>query len=106
TDLAVGFPLEHGLGSALIAMRLCDRLDVGAETASQAYYLCLLFYVGCTAPVDVGSEVFGDDDSFLTQAIPARFGSRAEMARGMMRAVAPIADPPHVRAWRVARYLP
>lgn len=106
TDLAMGFPLEHGLRSTLVAMRLCDRLEVDEETASQAYFLCLLFYVGCNAPTDVGWEVFGDDDSLMTYATPFRFGTRTEMARGMMRAVAPPTDLPLARAWRVARNLP
>jgi HD-GYP domain-containing protein (c-di-GMP phosphodiesterase class II) len=106
TDLAMGFPLEHGLRSTLVAMRLCDRLDVDAETASQTYFLCLLFYVGCNAPANVGWEVFGDDDSLITYATPFRFGTRAQMVRGMMRAVAPPTGSPHWRAWRVARHLP
>ncbi len=50
TDLGIGVPVEHGLHSTLVGMRLCDRLGVDAETASQAYYGCLLFYIGCTAP--------------------------------------------------------
>lgn len=106
TDLAMGFPLEHGLQSSVIAARLCDRLDVDRETASQAYFLSLLFYVGCNAPAEVGWDVFGDDDSLITYASPFRFGSRAEMARGMMRAVAPPTAPAHIRVWRVSRHLP
>lgn len=106
TDMAVGFPLEHGLRSALIAMRLCDRLGVDADTATQTYYFCLLFYVGCNAPVDVSPQVFGGDDSLTTYGTPFRFGTRAEMLRGMMRAVAPPTDPPYVRAWRIARHAP
>lgn len=106
TDLAVGFPLEHGLRSALVGMRLCDRLEVDSETAFQTYFLCLLFYVGCNAPTDVGWDVFGDDTSLTTHATPFRFGTRAEMARGMTRAVAPPTAAPYVRAWRVARHLP
>ena len=106
TDLAVGFPLEHGLRSCVIAARLCDRLDVDRETASQAYFLSLLFYVGCNAPAEVGWDVFGADDSLTTYASPFRFGSRAEMAKGMMRAVAPPTAPPHLRAWRLTRHLP
>ena len=46
TDLAIGVPLEHGLHSTLLAMRLGERLGVDADTASQNYYACLLFYVG------------------------------------------------------------
>ncbi|HEX2420975.1 MAG TPA: HD domain-containing phosphohydrolase, partial [Acidimicrobiia bacterium] len=106
TDLAVGFPMEHGLRSALVAMRLSDRLDVDHETASQAYFLSLLFYVGCTSPVEVGWEAFGNDHSFHTYAIPYRFGSLAETVKGITRAIAPPTDPAPVRVWRVARHLP
>ena len=74
-------------------MKLCERLGVDPETASQTYFLCLLFYVGCTAPVDVGWETFGERLP-VTHAVPGRFGSRAEMTRGMVRAVAPPGLPP------------
>jgi HD-GYP domain-containing protein (c-di-GMP phosphodiesterase class II) len=106
TDLAMCVPFEYGLQSTLVAMRLCDRLEVDQETAAQTYFLCLLFYVGCTAPADVGPEVFGSDESFATYAIPARFGSRSEMARGMLRAVAPPGGSWPLRAWQTARGLP
>ena len=106
TDLAMGFPLEQGLRSSVIAARLCDRLDVDRDTASQAYFLSLLFYVGCNAPADIGWDVFGDDDSLRTYATPFRFGTRAEAARGMMRAVAPPTAAPHLRAWRLTRHFP
>jgi HD-GYP domain-containing protein (c-di-GMP phosphodiesterase class II) len=106
TDLAMGLPLEHGLQSTLIAMRLCDHLDVDSETASQTYFLSLLFYVGCNAPVEVGWEVFGDDSALTTYATPFRFGTRTEMAMGMLRAVAPPTAPALVRVWRAARHFP
>ena len=106
TDLAVGFPLEHGLHSAQVAVRLCERLGVDSETTAQTYFLCLLFYVGCTAPVDVGWEVFGDDHSFHAYAVPARFGGIRESVRGISRAIAPPADPAYLRAWRMARHMP
>jgi hypothetical protein len=57
TDLGVGLPLEHGLQSTLVAMRLCEHMGVGAEIASQAYYGCLLFYLGCTADAEVQAEL-------------------------------------------------
>ena len=106
TDLAMGFPLEHGLQSCVIAARLCERLQVDAEAASHAYFLSLLFYVGCNAPVDVGWDVFAEDTSLTTYGTPFRFGTRAEMARGMMRAVAPPTAPLHLRALRLTRHLP
>ena len=106
TDLGIGVPLEHGLHSTLIGMRLCERLGVDAETASQTYYGCLLFYVGCTAPADIGLEMFGEDDALTTYATPFRFGSRPEMMMGMLRALAPPGSPPLPRALQVARGLP
>jgi HD-GYP domain-containing protein (c-di-GMP phosphodiesterase class II) len=106
TDLAIGVPLEHGLHSTLIAMRLGKRLGVDAETASQTYYACLLFYVGCTANADVAAELFGDHSTLTTYGAPARFGSRSEMVAGLMRAVAPPDRVPLVRAGRLSYGLP
>ena len=68
TDLGIGVPLAHGLQSTLLAMRLGERLGVDLETASQTYYACLLFYVGCTADAEVAAETFGDDDALTTYA--------------------------------------
>ena len=106
TDLGIGVPLEHGLHSTLFAMRLADRLGVDSETASQTYFACLLFYVGCTASADVAAEIFGADNSLTTYATPVRFGSRAEMAAGFVRAVAPPDGAPLVRARQLAHGLP
>jgi hypothetical protein len=106
TDLGVGVPLEHGLHSKVVAMRLADRLGVDAETGSQAYFACLLFYVGCTAGAETAAEVFGDERALTTYATPVRFGSRPEMVRGIMRAIAPPTRPFPVRAWRLGRGVP
>ena len=106
TDLGIGVPLEYGLHSTLLAMRLVDRLGVDAETASQTYYACQLFYVGCTANADVAAELFGADNALTTYATPNRFGSRAEMTAGFVRAVAPPDGAPIVRARQLARGLP
>ena len=88
TDLALGVPLEHRLRSTLAAMRLCDTSGVDQETASQTYFLCLLFYVGCTASVDLDPDTFGDDDGLTAYALPSRFGTRPEILGGYLRALA------------------
>jgi HD-GYP domain-containing protein (c-di-GMP phosphodiesterase class II) len=106
TDLGIGVPLEHGLHSTLLAMRLADRLNVDAETACQTYYACQLFYVGCTADADVAADLFGADDALTTYATAGRFGSRAEMTAGFLRAVAPPGGAPIVRARQLAHGLP
>jgi HD-GYP domain-containing protein (c-di-GMP phosphodiesterase class II) len=106
TDLAIRVPLEHGLHSTLFAMRMCERLGVESETAAETYYACLLFYVGCTVNADIVAEVFGDHEALTTYALPARFGSRAEMMTGLMRAVAPPGTGPLVRAGQLAHGVP
>jgi HD-GYP domain-containing protein (c-di-GMP phosphodiesterase class II) len=106
TDLGIGVPLQHGLESTLLAMRLGERLGVDPDTASQTYYACLLFYVGCTADAEVAAETFGDDDALTTYAMPARFGSRPEMMAGMMRALATSGSPAPVRAMQMVRGMP
>src|SRR5687767_9239720 len=60
TDLGTGLPFEHGLHSTVFAMRLADRLGVDADTATQTYYGCLLFYVGCTADAEIAADIFDD----------------------------------------------
>jgi HD-GYP domain-containing protein (c-di-GMP phosphodiesterase class II) len=106
TDLGIGVPLEHGLQSTLLAMRLGERLGVDSDTASQTYYACLLFYVGCTADAEVAAETFGDDDALKTHAMPARFGSKPEMLAGFMRALAGSGSPAPVRAVQMVRGMP
>jgi HD-GYP domain-containing protein (c-di-GMP phosphodiesterase class II) len=106
TDLGIGVPLEHGLQSTLLAMRLGELLGVDPDTASQTYYTCLLFYVGCTADAVIAAETFGDDDALTTHAMPARFGSPPEMMAGIMRALANSGSPAPVRAMQIARGMP
>src|SRR5687768_12217600 len=89
TDLGIGVPLEHGLHSTLIAMRIVDRAGIDAATAAQVYYACLLFYVGCTAEAELADELFGGHDILTTYGGPVRFGSQREMVAGVMRAMAP-----------------
>lgn len=106
SDLAMGLPLEHGLESTLVAMRLGQRLGVDAETASDTYYACLLFHAGCTADAEVASELFGSDTALLTEFLPVMFGARRETMAGVMRALASPRDAPFVRAGQMLRRLP
>lgn len=106
TDLALGVPLEYGLHSTLIAMRLCERVGVDSNTATQTYYGCLAFYIGCTADAEIAAELFDGDDALTTHALPVRFGARIEMMAGMMRAVASPGRAPLSRAVRMTQGLP
>jgi DNA-binding CsgD family transcriptional regulator len=104
TDLALGFPFEHGLYSTQIAMRLGDRLGIAPETASETYYACLLSYCGCTADAEIHAETFGGD--LTTHFVPVLFGSQREMMAGVVRALPDPDARASVRAIQVARRLP
>ena len=105
TDMGTGLPLEHGLHSTLIAMRLAERLDVDSVTAAQTYYACLLFYVGCTADAEVVAELF-EPDALPTHFAPVMFGSRLETMGGIRRALEPPGGLPPVRVLRSVARLP
>jgi HD-GYP domain-containing protein (c-di-GMP phosphodiesterase class II) len=105
-DLGAGLPFEHGLRGTQVAMRLCERLGVDADTASQTYYACLLAHVGCTADAHVAAELFPDDDAFRAHLGPALFGSRRELMTGFVHALAPPDTSAPVRAAQIARKLP
>ncbi|MEP6759838.1 MAG: HD domain-containing phosphohydrolase [Sporichthyaceae bacterium] len=105
TDLGTGLPFEHGLHSTLFAMRLADRLGVDAGTATQTYYGCLLFYVGCTADAEVVADLF-TEGGLAKHFSPVMFGSRGETIAGILRALAPVGGPLPVRALQAASRLP
>jgi HD-GYP domain-containing protein (c-di-GMP phosphodiesterase class II) len=99
TDLGMGFPLEHGLHSTLVAMRVADHLGVPSETARETYYGSLLFYVGCTADAEIAAAVF-PDGALLEHFTPVAFGSPFETLRGITRA---LADPDAAALVRLAQ---
>ncbi len=104
TDLAMGFPLEHGLHSTLFAARLSERLGVDTDTEQQAFYGCLLYYSGCTADAYSAVQIFGGN--LNEHHTPAIFGSQRDNLLGIVRALPTPASPPPARALQVARRLP
>jgi HD-GYP domain-containing protein (c-di-GMP phosphodiesterase class II) len=104
TDLGIGVELEHGLHSTLVAMRLAERLGVDARTASETYYACLLFHIGCTVDAEAAAEIFGGE--VTEHVIPVLFGSQGEMLRGLLRALPTPGSAAPLRAAQAARRLP
>jgi hypothetical protein len=104
TDLGMAFPFEHGLHTTLIAMRLADKLGIDRQSASQAYYACLLCHASCTTEAHVAAEVFGG--SLTTNVDPVRYGSGREVLTGMLRALPDPGSPAPLRAVQTARRLP
>ncbi|MBA2560505.1 MAG: hypothetical protein H0V07_11595, partial [Propionibacteriales bacterium] len=105
TDLGMGFPLEHGLHSTLVAMRIADHLEVDEATALQTYYGCLLFYVGCTADAEITAEMF-EDGALLKYFTPVMFGSSRETLSGIAKALTTPETPVLLRALQLMTRLP
>lgn len=60
-DLGLGLPMEHALRQSVVALRLGDRLGLGAEAREALYYTGLLAWVGCHVDAYEQAKWFGDD---------------------------------------------
>jgi HD-GYP domain-containing protein (c-di-GMP phosphodiesterase class II) len=69
TDLGFGQPPEHMLRSARIAMRIGDRLALGADDLATLYDVSILTYVGCPIYGNEAATLFGDDIDFRAHAL-------------------------------------
>jgi HD-GYP domain-containing protein (c-di-GMP phosphodiesterase class II) len=79
TDLGIGEPLEHGLRTTVVAVRLADRLGLEERVRRAVYYVAQLRYAGCTAESHLDAALFGDEIAVRAEMLPAMFGSRAEL---------------------------
>src|SRR5215510_10466570 len=61
SDLGMGRPVERVLRQTVIAMRLADMADAGADVRFATYYTSLLTWVGCAADTSDLAELFGDE---------------------------------------------
>jgi HD-GYP domain-containing protein (c-di-GMP phosphodiesterase class II) len=60
-DLGLGQPTEHVLRSALIGLRLAERLALSEEERAAVYYAALIAWVGCHSDGHEQAQWFGDD---------------------------------------------
>jgi HD-GYP domain-containing protein (c-di-GMP phosphodiesterase class II) len=104
TDLGVGEPLEHGLRTTVIGVRLAERLGLPEEGRRAVYYVALLRYAGCTAESHLDAALFGDEIAVRAAMAPVLFGSRAELFLAIAR-TAHAGEPARWRAVAVARAL-
>src|SRR5690349_19652437 len=104
TDLGVGEPLEHGLRTTVIGVRLAESLGLDEEARREVYYVALLRYAGCTAESHLDAALFGDEIAVRAEMLPVLFGSRAELFVAIARKMH-AGEPLHWRAAAVARAL-
>jgi HD-GYP domain-containing protein (c-di-GMP phosphodiesterase class II)/DNA-binding CsgD family transcriptional regulator len=90
TDLGSGQPVEHGLRTCLVAMRLADRLGCDPAERRDVLYVSLLRFLGCTAGshelVELGG---GDERHILAGMARVTMGSSVEELLHMVRIAAP-----------------
>ena len=102
TDLAMGQSLEHGLRTALLALRTAQAMDLPEGDQVAVYYTGVLHFAGCTAESAVNAEFFGDELAARPQMMSAYLGSRLALMSTAMRVVHP-GSAPLTRAAVMAR---
>ena len=61
TDLAMGQSLEHGLRTALLALRTAQAMGLPEDDQVAVFYTGVLHFAGCTAESSVDAGFFGDE---------------------------------------------
>lgn len=104
TDLAMGFPFEHGIESTVVASRLARLLDVAIETEAEVFYVSLLMYLGCNTDSEENLHLFGG--SMLENLTPHQFGGNLEMFKGVLRTLPDPDAGAMARSYQVVSRLP
>ena len=85
TDLAMGQPLEHGLRTAVLAMRTAQAMGLSEDDQVTVFYTGVLHFAGCTAESEVDARFFGDELAARPQMMAAYLGSRLGLIATAMR---------------------
>jgi hypothetical protein len=59
TDLAMGQPLEHGLRTAVLAVRLAEGMGLPEDERVTVFYTSVLHFAGCTAESEIDARFSG-----------------------------------------------
>jgi HD-GYP domain-containing protein (c-di-GMP phosphodiesterase class II) len=102
TDLSMGQPLEHGLRTTTLALRLAQAMGLSEDDQVTVYYTGLLHFAGCTAESEIDARFFGDEMAARPQMLTVAHGSRLELMAAAMR-TAYQGSPPLTRAAMMAR---
>jgi HD superfamily phosphodiesterase len=85
TDLAMGQPLEHGLRTAMLALRMAQAMGLSEDDQVTVYYTGLLHFAGCTAESEIDARFFGDEMAARPRMMAVAHGSRLELIATAMR---------------------
>ncbi len=98
TDLAMGQPLEHGLRTAVLAVRIAQAMSLPDDDQVTVFYTGLLHFAGCTAESEIDARFFGDELSARPQMMAVAFGTRRDLITTATR----VAHPERARLARAA----
>jgi HD-GYP domain-containing protein (c-di-GMP phosphodiesterase class II)/DNA-binding CsgD family transcriptional regulator len=98
TDLAMGQPLEHGLRTAVLAVRIARVLGLPEDDQVTVFYTGLLHFAGCTAESEIDARFFGDEMSARPRMMAVAFGTRMNLIATAAR----VAHPERTRLARAA----
>lgn len=102
TDLAMGQPLEHGMRTAVLAVRTAAAMGLPENDRVAVFYTGVLHFAGCTAESEIDARFFGDEIAARPQMMAALFGPRVGLAATAARAAQP-GRSPVVRGAAMAR---
>src|SRR5258708_20654059 len=75
TDLAMGQPLEHGLRTAMLALRTAQAMGLPEDDQVTVFYTGVLHFAGCTAESEIDARFFGDGLAAPPRMTAAAFAS-------------------------------
>lgn len=103
TDLGTGQPLEHGLRTCWLSLRVAEALGLDAPACSCVYYVALLRFLGCTSDASEAAVLAGGDDVALNAVFAPMLN--AQPGEGLRFMVRHLAEdlPPGRRIGRVVR---
>src|SRR5260370_10509897 len=85
TDLAMGQPLEHGLRTAMLALRMAQAMGLPEDDQVTVFYTGVLHFAGCTAQSEIDARFFGDELAARPQMITGAHASRLKLVATAMR---------------------
>jgi HD-GYP domain-containing protein (c-di-GMP phosphodiesterase class II) len=105
TDLAMGHPLEQGLGACLVSTRLAELAGLPPEETRRTFYVALLRHIGCTTENHALADLVGDEVALSATLNPlsgakgseylgafVRFAARGKQPLAKARAVGRVAS--------------
>jgi HD-GYP domain-containing protein (c-di-GMP phosphodiesterase class II) len=93
TDLAMGQPLEHGLRTAVLALRTAQAMGLAEDDQVTVFYTGVLHFAGCTAESEIDARFFGDELAARPRMMTVAHGSRLELITTAMRSAHPGSAP-------------